>query len=112
MTTILECMLTVISRQKHFLLYTLRKSETRKGKVHTFQTGTTGVMWRNSNGYGMVCYGDRGWVEGFRCEDDVSGQLVAAVKSPFESSVGERWQVTPLRTVPLPSLFPSTPGCT
>lgn len=54
--------------------------------------------------YGMVCYGDRGWGEGFRCEDDVSGQLVA--------SVGERWQVTPLRTVPLPSLLPSTPGCT
>lgn len=85
MTTILECMLTAISRRKHFLLYTLRKSETLKGKVHTFQTGTTGVMWSNSNGYGMVCYGDRWGAERFRCEDDVSGQLVAAVKSPFLS---------------------------
>lgn len=27
-----------------------------------------------------------------RCEDDVSGQLVAAIKSPFESAVVERWQ--------------------
>lgn len=112
MTTILECMFTAIQDEKHFLLYTLRKSETLKGKVHTFQTGTTGVMWSNSNGYGMVCHGDRWWGGGVRCEDDVSEQLDAAVKSPFESAVGERGQVTPLRTALLPSLFPSTPGCT
>lgn len=85
-----------------------------KGKVHTFQTGTTGVVWSNSNGYGMVCYGDIWWVErgaggGVRCEDGGSGQLAAAVKSPFECSVG---RLTPLRTLPLPSPLLSSPGCT
>lgn len=50
--------------------------------------------------------------DGFRCEEDLSGQLAAAVPCPFESTVAERWQMRPLRTVLLPSLFPSTPGCT
>lgn len=42
------------------------------------------------NDYGMVVMEtDGGEV---RCEDDVSGQLAAAIKSPFESAVVERWQ--------------------
>lgn len=49
---------------------------------------------------------------GVRCEDDVSGQLAAAVKSPFESTQGSVGMVTPLRTRLLPSPLLSNPGCT
>lgn len=61
LTTILECMFTAISKQKTFSCLHPEEIRNAKGKVHTFQTGTTGVVWSNSNGngYGMVCYGDR-----------------------------------------------------
>lgn len=81
--------------KKHFLVYTLRKSETLKEKCTHFKQGQQAscevivmvMAW-------FVMGTDDGWREGgVRCEDDVSGQLAAAVKSPFESTVGQRWQV-------------------
>lgn len=98
--------------KKHFLVYTLRKSETLKEKCTHFKQGqqvSCGVIVMVMAWFVMGT--DDGWREGgVRCEDDVSGQLAAAVKSPFESTWGSVGM--PLRTRLLPSPLLSTPGCT
>lgn len=101
------------TKNKHFLVYTLRKSEALKEKCTHFKQGqqaSCGVIVMVMAWFVMGTYdGWRGGSGGVRCEDGGSGQLAAAVKSPFECSVG---RLTPLRTLPLPSPLLSSPGCT
>lgn len=115
LTTILECMFTAISKQKTFSCLHPEEIRNSKGKVHTFQTGTTGVVWSNSNGYGMVCYGDIWWVErggelGVRMM--WVGSLLPLSSLPLSPLWGSVGRLTPLRTLPLPSPLLSSPGCT
>lgn len=105
-------------QNKKHLFSCLHPEEIRssKGKVHTFQTGTTGVVWSNSNGYGMVCYGDIWWVErgggGLGVRMMLVGSLLPLSSLPLSPLWGSVGRLTPLRTLPLPSPLLSSPGCT
>lgn len=76
-------------KTKTFLVYTLRKSETLKEKCAHFKQGQQACGVIEMVMAWFVTGTDDGWGEGgVRCEDDVSGQLAAAVKSPFRVHCG------------------------